>query len=63
MKYYLIPLLLAEQLNLTEFRKGGEEGYIVTTGDLAAFGVENAIANGATEISEQQAKEYLNKLK
>lgn len=63
MKYYLIPLLLAEQLNLTEFRKGGKEGYIVTTGDLAAFGVERAIASGSVEVSEKQAKEYINKLK
>lgn len=63
MKYYLVPSLLAEQLNLTEFRKGGEEGFIVTAGDLAAFGVERAIANGTIEITEQQAKEYINKLK
>ena len=63
MKYYLVPSLLAEQLNLTEFRMGGEEGFIVTAGDLAAFGVERAIENGATEITEQQAKEYINKLK
>ena len=63
MKYYLIPSLLAEQLNLTEFRKGGENGYIVTAGDLAAFGLERAIASGSVEGSEKQAKEYINKLK
>lgn len=63
MKYYIIPAALAHLLNLAEFRRGGKQGYVVTVGDLAAYGVEKAIEKGAREVSEKEAMEFINKLK
>lgn len=63
MKYYIIPKQIAELLNLTEIRKGGENGYVVTVGDLAAYGVGKAIENGAREVSESEAEEFIKNLK
>lgn len=63
MKYYIVPKQIAELLNLTEIRKGGENGYVVTVGDLAAYGVVKAIENGAREVSESEAEEFIKNLK
>jgi hypothetical protein len=64
MKYYIVPSLLAEQLNLTEFRKGNATvGYVVTNGDLAVIGLDAAIAAGAEEISKEEARQIISKIK
>ncbi|MCH3994284.1 MAG: hypothetical protein LKE54_04405 [Prevotella sp.] len=63
MKYYLIPAKLADALNIKEFRKGNDEkGYIVTQGDLAVVGVDNAITDGAKEVTAREAKTIINSI-
>ncbi len=64
MRYYIIPAPLAEQLSLTEYRRGNtEKGYVVTAGDLAAFGVEKAVGGGAQETTEKEARKFIKALK
>ena len=64
MKYYLLPYLLAVRLGITDFRHGNSAiGYIATSGDLAAVGVESALAEGARELTEAEAMNIMNKLK
>ncbi len=63
MKYYLIPLELAERLNVTGFRKGrAATGYVVTSGDIAVIGSEEAIRAGGREITATEAKTIISKL-
>ena len=63
MKYYLISQQLAETLNVTAFRHGGKDGYVVTSADLAPFGIDKAIEDGATSMTEKKAIEYIKNLK
>mgnify|MGYP004500796243 FL=1 len=57
MKYYLIPIELAERLNLVEYRQGDRtHGYIVTAGDLSAISIDTAISAGAKEITHKEAQ-------
>lgn len=63
-KYFIIPKEVAEELGITAYRHGnGTDGYLVNTGDLAVYGVEKAVDNGAREITPQEAKEFANKNK
>lgn len=63
MRYLLISSNLASQLDLTWYRRDcqadGEKAYLVTAADLAAYGIEKAIANGAREITETDAIKLL----
>ncbi|SDZ94959.1 hypothetical protein SAMN05216455_10235 [Segatella bryantii] len=59
MQYYLIPAELAECLGLTSFRRGNTNGYVVTSGDLAPYGISEALADGAQPLTEDEAKEYI----
>lgn len=55
MKYYLIPIELAERLNLVEYRHGDRtHGYIVTVGDLSAISIDTAMSAGAKEITRKE---------
>ena len=60
-KYYIISNEDARQMGVTEFRLGSpEKGYIVNSGD---FGVVNGeILARAQEVSEKEAKEFIEKL-
>lgn len=60
-KYYIISYEDARQMGVTEFRLGSpEKGYIVNSGD---FGVVNGeIQERAQEVSEKEAKEFIEKL-
>lgn len=63
MKYYLVPEPLASRLNVKAFRHGSTAiGYIVTVADIAAIGVDEAMKQGALEISEKKAISIINKL-
>ena len=60
-KYFIIPKVIAEELGISEYRYGnGSDGYLVNTGDLAVYGVERAIQNGAREITATEATEFAN---
>ena len=60
-KYFIIPKVIADELGISEYRYGnGSDGYLVNTGDLAVYGVERAIQNGAREISATEATEFAN---
>ncbi len=63
MKYYIIPSAMAEQLSLTEYRHGDQErGYLVHSGDLVNYGLENAERDGATEVSLADARNFVKHL-
>ena len=60
-KYFIIPKEIADELGISEYRYGnGSDGYLVNTGDLAVYGVERAIQNGAREIMATEATEFAN---
>lgn len=60
-KYFIIPKEIADELGISEYRYGnGSDGYLVNTGDLAVYGVERAIHNGAREITATEATEFAN---
>jgi len=60
-KYFIIPKVIADELGISEYRYGnGSDGYLVNTGDLAVYGVERAIQNGAREITATEATEFVN---
>lgn len=60
-KYFIIPKEIADELAISEYRYGnGSDGYLVNTGDLAVYGVERAIQNGAREITATEATEFAN---
>lgn len=60
MKYFIIPKEIAEELGLRPFRHGnGADGYLVNIGDLAVYGVEKAIDNGAREITAEEARKFI----
>ena len=61
MQYYLISEEQAERLGLTAFRRGNAEGYVVTSGDLAPYGIREAVADGAQPLTEDQAKKIIQK--
>jgi hypothetical protein len=63
MKYYLVPESLADRLNVKSFRHGSASvGYIITIGDLSTIGIDEAIREGAKEISEKNAIQFINNL-
>lgn len=60
-KYFIIPKSIADELGIREYRYGnGSDGYLVNIGDLAAYGVERALQNGAREITATEATEFAN---
>lgn len=64
MKYFIIPREIADELGISQYRYGnGTDGYLVNTGDLAVYGVERAIQNGARVITAKEAKVFVNKNK
>lgn len=53
MNYYLVPTSIAESLQLTRIRKSSAGGfYLLSEYDLQPYGIERAIGEGATELSE-----------
>lgn len=63
-KYFIIPKEIADELGISEYRYGnGSDGYLVNTGDLAVYGVERAIQNGARERTATEATEFANRNK
>lgn len=63
MKYYLITTELANILNVSSYRKGDKDnGYIVTSGDLAAYGIAKALKKGAKEITTNDAISFIKKI-
>lgn len=60
MKYFIIPKEIADELGLSPFRHGnGANGYLVNIGDLAIYGVEKAVENGAREITVEEARKFV----
>ncbi len=62
-KVWLVPEHVAEELKLAGIRQkvvnGGEVKYLLTGGDLAAYGTERAQGEGAREISLTEAKSLI----
>lgn len=64
MKYFIIPREIADELGISQYRYGnGADGYLVNTSDLAVYGVERAIQNGARVITAKEATVFANKNK
>lgn len=62
MKYFIIPQSIANALGITAYRYGNAaDGYLVNIGDLAVYGMEKALSEGAREVSEREATEFVNK--
>lgn len=60
MMYVLINAELADKLQLTDFRTGDKEnGYVVTVNDLAAYGAQRAIDEGAATMTFQEALSWV----
>lgn len=60
MLYVLINAKLATELKLTEFRTGDEKsGYVVTINDLAAYGAQRAVDEGAKLMTNKEAKSWV----
>lgn len=56
MNYYLVPQNIAESLQLTRIRKSSAGGmFLLSEYDLQPYGIERAIGEGATELSENRA--------
>lgn len=61
-KYYKCPAAIAERQRLTESRRKTDDGdYILNQADLITYPLADALADGATEITLEQAKDLLNK--
>ncbi|WP_276963528.1 hypothetical protein [Bacteroides graminisolvens] len=58
--YYLVPAELADELKLSAYRQQVDGGYIMSASDLDAYGIERAVDEGATPLSENQVKQLLN---
>lgn len=59
MKYYIITARQAEELSLKRCRAGNDcDGYLVNIGDLAVYGPERAVDDGAREVTIAEAKEF-----
>ena len=56
MKYYIITPRQAETLAVAEHRYGNAaDGYLCNIGDLAVYGPERAVSEGAREVSRREA--------
>ena len=58
--YYLVPAELADELKLSAYRQQVDGSYILSASDLDAYGIERAVDEGATPLSENQVKQLLN---
>lgn len=62
-KVYLSPRSVAEHLHLTDIRLQTPEGrYILSSQDIRAYGREEALHDGAVEMSLEECKETYNHL-
>ena len=53
MNYYLVPQEIVERLNLTKIRKSTPtDMFLLSEYDLAPYGVEKAVSEGAVPISD-----------
>lgn len=63
-RYFVIHREIADELGISQYRYGnGADGYLVNMGDLAVYGVEKAMENGAREITAKEAVVFANKNK
>lgn len=58
MRYYLIPIAIAQELGLAHCRKQGIEGVLVNSNDLTGYGEDRAVENGARMLSHHEALVY-----
>lgn len=61
MMYWIISKDDARRLNVTAFRHGGENGYVVTSGDLAS--APRSVREAAQPVTEREALEFIKTLK
>lgn len=60
-QYYIISSEHARRIGVTEFRHGGTEGYVVTSGDLAT--APRDIRDAAMAVTENEALEFIDSIK
>lgn len=57
-RLFSVPEAIAAELNLTELRTHDGTGRVLLSGrDLAFYGIDKALDEGAEEISHDEAKE------
>lgn len=60
-RLFSVPEAIASELNLTEIRRHDGHGHALLSGrDLACYGVDEAVADGAEELTPEGAKERFN---
>lgn len=60
-RLFSVPEAMASELNLTELRTHDGKGRVLLSGrDLACYGLEKAVEDGAEEITPDEAKEIFN---
>lgn len=56
-KSYAVPAAIAERLKLTAYRrKDGNGFYLLSRFDLQGYGISNALADGAEELTTEEAR-------
>ena len=60
--YYLCPPAIVDSLKMKSCRIGSDsEGYILSSSDLAPYGIDNAINDGASLLPHDDARKFVEK--
>ena len=60
--YYLCPPAIVDSLKMKNFRIGDDsEGYILSSSDLAPYGIDKAIHDGASILPHDDASKLVKK--
>lgn len=60
-RMYSVPDAIAEALGLSDYRRHDKAGHtLLSARDIAAYGADRAVADGAKEITMEEAKENFN---
>lgn len=58
---YAVPGQIASELNLKDYRHSdGKGNYLLSQRDLRCYGIENALEEGAVELTADEAKRMFN---
>lgn len=62
--YYICPCVIADALRLMDIRHGSEtDGFVLSSSDLAPYGIDRAISEGAQLVDSHTVVEFINRLK
>jgi hypothetical protein len=62
--YYICPCSIVLALRLMDIRHGSEaDGFVLSSSDLAPYGIDRAVSEGAQLVDSHTAVEFINRLK